>query len=77
MYTLSNGVRALAFAGTLLLSCLSANAATEPRRAPMRTVTPVTTKAINRLSNCIVVCAPSTRKTALEPGPLLAAHPQR
>jgi hypothetical protein len=33
---------------------------------PARTVTPVTTNAINRLSNSIVVCAPSTRKTALE-----------
>ena len=37
------------------------------------TVTPVTTKMINRLSTSIVLCAPSTRNSALT-RPLFAAH---
>src|ERR1039458_8251626 len=37
------------------------------------TVTPVTTKAINRLSTSIVLCAPSTRNSALTRPPF-AAH---
>src|ERR1039457_4467699 len=37
------------------------------------TVTPVTTKSINRLSTSIVLCAPSTRNSALT-RPHLAAH---
>ena len=38
---------------------------------PAKTVTLVTTNAINRLSTSIVECAPSTRKTALRSGPFL------
>ena len=48
--------------------------ASRPSAAPpARTVTLVTTNAINRLNTSIVECAPSTRKTAAI-RPLFAAH---